>query len=294
MKALVTGGAGFIGTNLVERLRRDGHEVRVADLLYGHDLTEPEVAQEFVEGQDVVFHLAADSKVGGSPGSDLNNHTKDLGGPAMMMNLLSAMKDHAVRQMVFVSSSAVYGDTKLLPTPEDAPTVPVSLYGAAKLSAECFARAFTILAPVNVCAFRLGNPLGTGSKKGVLWEFVQRLKKDPTKLEILGDAEMTRSFFDVGDAVEGLVLGTSARGFEVYNLAGAYSLSIRDMAEVAIFEMGLRDVKVTWPGGRNGWPGDIRYSCPSIEKARAVLGWEPRLAPAQAIANAVRWMLDNS
>jgi len=276
----------------VERLRRDGHSVKVADLLYGHDLTRPEVADEAVRDSDVVFHLAADSKVGGSPGSDLNNHTKDLGGPAMMMSLLDAMNKHGVPQMVFVSSGAVYGDTAIFPTPEWAPTVPVSLYGAAKLSAECFARAFTLLAPVSVTVFRLGNPVGEGSRKGVVWEFVRRLKEDPTQLRILGDGQMTRSFFYVGDAVEGLLAGAGRRGFEIFNLAGTHSMTIRETAEVIAAEMGLADVKVSCSGGTNGWPGDIRLSNPSIEKAKAVLGWEPRMISAEAVRAATRWASD--
>jgi UDP-glucose 4-epimerase len=292
VKALVTGSAGFIGTHLVAKLRDSGSEVSVCDLSYGTDLTRPGAALEAVKGQDIVFHLAADSKVGGAPGSDLNDHTKDLGGPAMMMNLLTAMKAEGVPKMVFVSSAAVYGDTKILPTPETAPTLPISLYGAAKLSAESFARAFMNLAPIDIAVFRLGNPVGVGTKKGVVWEFFQRLEKDQTRLEILGDAKMTRAFFDVEDCVEGLIEGAKVKGFDVFNLAATHTLTIEETAEIIVEEMGLDGVKLTFAGGDRGWPGDVRHSWPSVEKAYARLGWYPKLTPEQAIRKAVRWMME--
>lgn len=291
MKCLVTGGAGFIGTNLVERLRKDGHEVRVADLLYGHDLTIPDVARESVRGMEAVFHLAADSSVSAS----LTNHTKDLAGPAMMMNLLSAMKEEGIRKMVFTSSAAVYGDALSLPITEDAPLVPISLYGVSKVSSENLARVFTDLAPVRVSTVRFGNPVGEGGKKGVVWEFVKQLKDHPQELTTLGDGKQIKAFTYVGDAIEGLVqaLSWDAKPYDAFNIASYYSLTLDEAAEVIIEAMGLSDVKITHKGGRRGWPGDVVNSALSIRKARD-LGYEPTMTPPQAIRHAVRWMLDNS
>lgn len=290
MKALVTGGAGFIGSHLVELLLKNRYEVQIADLSNGSDLMKPEVAEQATEGADVVFHLAADASVGAS----LTNHTKDLGGPTMMMNLLEAMNRRKINDMVFVSSSAVYGEPAYTPTDEECPRNPISLYGAAKLSSEAFARAFTELSDIRVCVLRLGNPVGEGARKGVVWQFTRRMMERPKELQILGDGQQTRSFFYVGDCVRGIL--EAYRGmkgqFDVFNVGAPWSITIEQTADAIMSELGIY-AKKTFSGGLRGWTGDIRTSMLSCEKI-AALGWLPEYTPEQAIAKAVEWSKSQS
>jgi UDP-glucose 4-epimerase len=302
LKALVTGGAGFIGSHLVEALIDEGTKVRVIDnlstgradnlttsFIHG-DIRNPRTAADAVKGVDVVFHLAAEADVSKS----VLNHMKDSEAITMMLNLLEGMDKHGVRDMVFTSSSAVYGDSAIVPTPEESEKNPISLYGAAKLSCEAFGRAFTEISGIRVWAFRLANPIGERSRKGVIWNFVHFLKENPKQLTILGNGQQTKGFFYVKDCIEGMLRGYTRAGgnFNVFNLAHDKPTTVTQIADIVIDEMGLSGVEKVYKGGTRGWVGDIPVSVLSIDKMKA-LGWKPRTPPEEAIRKAARWVLAN-
>ena len=305
VKALVTGGLGFIGSHLAERLLDIGYEVRIADLPWrdtsniSHfvdqvevmkaDLKYQEMCDKVCKGVDAVFHFAAQADVKKS----LDDHLADLNNNLLpTIYLLDSMQREGIRDMVFASSSAVYGDPTVVPTPEDAGLNPISLYGASKSSAEAFARAHMEFSPIRFWAFRFANPIGERNKKGVVWNFVNFLASDPTTLPILGDGQQRKGFFYISDCIDGILTGyrLSSERFNAFNIASGRALTVDELATIVIEEMGLDNSKVkrVYAGGKRGWIGDIPVSDLSTEKLKA-LGWRQLVSPEEAIRKVVRW-----
>ena len=314
MKVLVTGGAGFIGSHLVDRLMELGHEVRVLDDLSAGtldnlrrwvdherfefikgDMRDPKIVEEAVKDVEVVFHLAANPEVRiGSQSPELLYETNVL----ITYNLLNAMRGSNVEYLVFTSSSTVYGDADVIPTPEDyGPLEPISVYGGAKLAAEALISGYAHTFEFRALIFRLANIIGERSNHGVIYDFINKLRKNPEELEILGDGTQRKSYLHVSDTVEGMLhifehFKKSNKRVDFYNLGNDDWITVKEIAEIVSEEMGLRPRFVFTGGvdGGRGWKGDVKFMRLSIEKAKTT-GWKPRLNSYDAVRRTVRELL---
>jgi len=314
MRVLVTGGAGFIGSHLVDSLMESGNRVRVIDDLSAGsmenlerwlkderfefvrgDMRNPKVVNEAVKGVDVVFHLAANPEVRiGSQSPELLYETNVL----ITYNLLNAMRNAKAEYLVFTSSSTVYGDASLIPTPENyAPLEPISVYGAAKLAAEALISGYAHTFGFKALIFRLANIIGERSSHGVIYDFINKLRKNPKELEILGDGRQRKSYLHVSDTVEGMLhifehFKNSGRIVDFYNLGNEDWITVREIAEIVSGEMGLNPVFRFTGGvdGGRGWKGDVKFMRLSIERAKKT-GWRPKLNSYEAVRRTVRELL---
>ncbi|WP_048078509.1 NAD-dependent epimerase/dehydratase family protein [Desulfurococcus mucosus] len=313
---IVTGGAGFIGSHLVdylvERLRAE--EVIIIDNLSsgslvnikGHlekgvaRLVEADVAREgewvkAFRDVDTVFHYAANPEVRVStvePRIHFDNNV------VATFNVLEAMRISDVEGIVFASSSTVYGEPSVIPTPEDHPLKPISVYGASKLASEALIQAYCELYGFKALILRYANIIGARSNHGVIVDFINKLRADPSRLEILGDGTQRKSYLHVSDAVEATMhlvasrLG-AARGAEVYNIGNRDWVTVTEIADIVVDEMGLKSVeyvfKRTTPDGR-GWPGDVKLMLLDTKRLES-LGWRPKLSSRDAVRKAVREVL---
>ena len=302
----VTGGAGFIGTHLVDRLLTEGHPVTAFDkLALGRSEWLDQVSRherfrlvqadmlnlgfltEAMAGHDVVCHLGANTDIPGGaadPRLDLENCT------IATSNVLEAMAANGVNRLLFASSAAVYGETPLRPTPEDVgPMLPISPYGAAKLACEGLISAYCHLHDMRAWIFRFANVVGGRMGHGVIFDFVRKLQKDPHTLEILGDGEQQKNFFLVEDCVEGMLFASrhaNSLPCDVFNLGSNTSLKVTDVARIAVDEMGLGDVEFRYTGGERGWPGDVPTYFHDVTKMRE-LGWSAKHSTVESVRIAV-------
>ncbi len=314
MKILVTGGAGFIGSHLVDELMKRGHEVRVVDDLsagtlgnlkqwIGHerfefiqgDLRNREIAKKAVENVKVVFHLAANPEVRiGAQTPEILYETNVL----ITYNLLEAIREEKVEYLIFTSSSTVYGDANVIPTPEDyAPLEPISVYGGAKLAAEALISGYAHTFGIKSLVFRLANIIGERSNHGVIYDFINKLRANPDRLEILGDGTQRKSYLHVSDTVEGMLylfekFKDEGKIYDVYNLGSEDWITVREIAEVVSKEMGLNPEFYFTGGvdGGRGWKGDVKFMRLSIEKAKSK-GWKPKMNSYEAVRRTVRELL---
>jgi UDP-glucose 4-epimerase len=310
LKALVTGGAGFIGSHVVDRLLEEGYEVTAVDNLgegrlenVAHlkkdkrfrfaklDLRDAGATEKVVAGNDVIFHMAAQANIRKS----LTDHRGDLDHNVVtMINLLDGMIKHKVDDMVFASSSAIYGEATVIPTPEDYMPVQTSLYGASKLSAEAWSQAFSQFSPIKVWSFRFANVVGERCRRGVIWDFVHKLQKNPKELEILGNGKQSKEYLYVKDCVEGMIAGwRKTKGpVEAFNLGQPKQTLVDEVADIVIDEMKLHGVKRKYTGGERGWIGDNKLVELSLEKMMK-LGWKPLTPPDEAIRATAKWTIAN-
>ena len=315
MKALVTGGAGFIGSHFVDRMMGLGWEVRVLDDLSAGrldnvkrwldherfefikgDMRDPGIVEEAVDGVEVVFHLAANPEVRiGSQSPELLYETNVL----ITYNLLNAMRNSKAEYLVFTSSSTVYGDASVIPTPEDyAPLEPISVYGGAKLAAEALISGYAHTFGFRALIFRLANIIGERSNHGVIYDFINKLRKTPYELEILGDGTQRKSYLHVSDTVDGMLqifehFKRENKTVDFYNLGNEDWITVKEIAEIVSEEMGLKPVfKFTGgvDGGR-GWKGDVKFMRLSIEKAKKVRWW-PKLNSYESVRRTVVGLLE--
>jgi UDP-glucose 4-epimerase len=305
-KALVTGGAGFIGSHLVDRLVADGYEVTVLDnlsegrvenlehlkndkhlLMIEGDLRDYAVVDRLVRDVDAVFHIAAHAKMRVS----LSDHRADLDHNIIgTLNVLDAMVANKVHDLVFASSSAIYGEAAVVPTPEEYVGIQTSLYGAAKLACEAYAESFVQFADLKFWAYRFGTVLGERCRRGAIWDFENKLLKNPTELEILGDGKQSKDYLDVKDCVAGIMLGyeKSAEAVNIFNLGLQEQTSVDRVADIVIDEMGLEGVKRKYTGGVRGWIGDNPVVYLKVDKIKK-LGWKPKSTPEETIAATAKW-----
>ena len=307
---LVTGGAGFIGSHLVERLLLD-NEVTVLDnfssgrieflepyrdipdfhLLTG-DLMNPQILDNAVSGKDFIFHLAANPDV--KRGSE-DTHVHLEQNVLATYNLLEAMRKNDVRQMAFTSTSTVYGEAAQVPTPEDyGPLLPISLYGASKLSCEALISSYCHTFQMQSWIYRFANIVGERGTHGVLVDFIRKLRENSGKLEILGSGKQRKSYLEVKDCVCAMIHAVehSSGEVNVFNIGSEDSVDVTEIADIVVGQMGLDGVEYNYTGGIDGrgWRGDVKLMLLSIEKIKR-LGWSPELGSARALEVAVRALL---
>ena len=310
MRILVTGGAGFIGSNLIPRLLRNGDEVFAVDnyFLGKRAYIEPLLAHEkfhfrefdlleidrvvemFTDVRpDLVWHVAANSDISfGTTYTDF-----DLkGGTLVTYNILEAMRRTGANAIIFSSSGAVYGEPTIVPTPENyGPVFPISLYAASKLACEGLLTAFAHNYDIRTWIFRFGNIVGPNPTHGVIHDFVLRLKENPRYLRILGDGTQSKPYVHVEDCLDGIQFGYEhARELvNCYNLAVPDQTSVRQIAQWTIEAMGLdpATVQIEYTGGPRGWRGDVAQVRLDTSRMEA-LGWRPKMSSAEAVRRSIR------
>ena len=309
-RCFVTGCAGFIGSHLVESLLEEGNTVTGYDNLSSgrrqwiepslgdarftfveEDLLDQEMLCKAMQGHDIVFHLGANADIPGgnqAPRLDFQN------GTTATYNVLTAMRTTGIRQIIFSSSSTVYGDNPPRPTPETAgPLLPITQYGAGKLAAEGLISAFCDLYGMHGWMFRFGNVLGARMGHGVIYDFIAKLRRNPKELEILGDGEQEKNYFLVEDCIDGMLYGfrhAKDKSCDVFNLGTESNVKVSEIARIVTEEMGLPGVDFRYTGGQRGWAGDVPRVIYDMSKMRT-LGWESRHTSADAVRIATRRLL---
>ncbi len=309
MRALVTGGAGFIGSHLVDWLVREGWDVVVVDRLdrgkkniqhhldtgavelHVFDIGDLERLRSLMEGVDTVFHMAANADIRGG----VKNTRVDLEENVIKTwNVLEAMRLQDVGEIVFASSAALYGDAAVIPTPEDYFPIQTSFYGASKLAGEGYIEAFSEAFGIKAWMYRFVSVVGERHPHGVTYDFVHKLRRNPRRLEILGNGKQKKSFLYVGDCVGGIMHGYryGKDRVNIFNLGNEEYTTVDRVAEIVVEEMGLKDVEFVYTGGDRGWVGDAPMVFLSIEKMKK-LGWKPEVGVEEAIRKTARWLIDN-
>jgi len=309
--ALVTGGAGFIGSHLVSRIVRDGWYVRVVDnfstgkwenleqfkgrkdfeIMRG-DLKSSEDCARAVKGIETVFHFAANPEVRVSTINPRVHFEENL---LTTFNLLDAMRQSGnAKSMLFASSSAVYGDISNLPVDESYPNPkPVSVYGAVKLAGENIISTFSRLYGFKVACLRFANIVGPKIRHGVIYDLLMKLRKSPDRLEILGDGNQRKSYLHVDDAVEATLKVLDAldeRTMQVYNVGSEDWISVREIADIVVHEAGRQGIPyemVPATDDGRGWIGDIKLMILDISKLKS-LGYEPKMNSYEAVQRTAR------
>jgi UDP-glucose 4-epimerase len=311
-RACITGGAGFIGSTLADRLQAAGVEVVivddfrtgrrefVAELLAGPgaeliegDVLDQSLLQRAFEGCDWVFHLQANADVRYGlehPGRDLEQNT------IATATVLEAMRTVGVTRIAFASTGSIYGEPEVFPTPEDAPfPIQTSLYGASKLAGEGMISAYCHGFGFSAAVFRFVSILGERYTHGHVFDFYRALKRDPAQLTVLGDGRQEKSYLYVEDCVAAMLTVLDAHEqpgeFGVYNLGSDETVLLAQSLATIIEQMGLAPV-IEYTGGPRGWPGDsplIHLDCSRIR----ALGWAPTLSIRESIVRTLEWFDEN-
>ena len=285
MRALVTGGAGFIGSHLIDALIASGYTIRVIDNLssgklefisthiengdlefYEGDLTSLVDVKKATKGVDCVFHLAA------NPDIRLGTKITDTDlkqGTIATYNLLESMRINGVKKIAFASSSVVYGEDAPLPTPESyGPCLPISLYGASKLACEGLITSWAGTFDFQAWIFRFANIIGERGTHGVIFDFIHKLKNDNSRLEVLGNGLQEKSYMEVKECVNAIlhIYNTENKQINLFNLGSHDTCSVKRIAEIVTEETGNKDAKIEYTGGSRGWAGDIPRARLGIEK----------------------------
>ena len=314
MKLIITGGSGFIGSNLTKVLLSAGHTVMGIDnFFYGkRDYIEdfkhnPEYSfaeldllnqKESIEtfkrfNPDMVWHLAANSDI--SLGTQYTDF--DLkGGPLVTYSVLESMRQSKCKKIIFTSSGAIYGEPSIQPTPEDyGPLIPISLYGASKLGAEALVASYAHSFDMQAWIFRFGNIIGSNSTHGVIHDFIKKLIKNPSELLILGDGLQIKPYIHVTECIAGMlhVVENTSSSVNIYNLSTQSSTKVIEIAHKVINVMGIdqSECQFIFTGSSRGWKGDIPLSSLDISKISS-LGWSTKLSSNDAVEKACCEILD--
>jgi UDP-glucose 4-epimerase len=301
-KVVVTGGAGFIGSHMVDALVEEADVVAVDNLSAGrkenleaalnagatfrrHDLLRGDLGPLF-RGADLVYHLAANPDVRLGPEGTKPVFDENI---VATYRVLEACRAAKVPKVVFTSTSTVYGEATTVPTPEDyAPLEPISIYGASKLADEALLSSYAHTFGIRAVIFRLANVVGGRSGHGVVVDFVRKLARDPRRLEILGsDPGTAKSYVHIDDTIEGIAAGVRAAEapVSVYNLGSEDTMTVRSLADAVCEALGLTGVEYHWTGGAGGgrgWAGDVRVMQLAVDRLKAT-GWRPHRSSGAAI-----------
>jgi UDP-glucose 4-epimerase len=306
LKILVTGAAGFIASNLIPRLLNRGDEVAGIDnfflgkrayvhqhphfAFHERDLLDLEGLAALMESfrPDRIWHLAANSDI--SYGTRYTDF--DLkGGTLVTYNVLESMRRTGVKEIVFSSSGAVYGEPTVMPTPEDyGPILPISLYAASKVACESLITAYAHNYDIAAWIYRFGNIVGPNPTHGVIHDFVLRLREEPTKLTVLGDGTQAKPYVYVEDTLDGMEFGIehAKEHVNVHNLAVDDQTSVREITDWTIEAMGIDRAKIDVQYGDSprGWRGDVPQV--KLDTRRMIaLGWQPKRSSREAVRQAI-------
>ena len=300
-KIFVTGGLGFVGKHLVDKMAEDGYDIVIFDKTDMREKTEAkersnttfmrgdlrEIETIDLEGVDTVVHLAAEADVKSQPGLHYDHNIMGT------YNLLKKMVEKGVKKMVFTSSSTVYGEAEKMPTSETyGPLKPISPYGGSKLACEALISSFCYSYDMQAIIFRMANVIGSDGH-GVIKDFIGKLKVNDKEMEILGDGKQKKSYLHIEDAIEGILTGCeSAKNMvEIYNLGSDDWTEVIDIAHMAAEEMGIKP-KYRFNDALNGrgWVGDVKLmllDC-TLLKSR---GWKPEYNSKEAVKKVIKEIL---
>jgi UDP-glucose 4-epimerase len=310
MKIFITGAAGFIGSNLVDRLVARGDTAVGYDnfstgtqrfieqamsnqrfRLVEGDLLDMARLTEAMAGADLVFHLAANADVRfglDHPKRDLEQNT------IATFNVLEAMRANGIKTIAFSSTGSVYGEANVVPTPEDAPfPIQTSLYGASKLAGEGLIAAYAEGFDFRAYVFRFVSILGERYSHGHVFDFVNLLEKDPTALRILGDGLQRKSYLYVGDCINAMLIAIERANsrFNLFNLGTEEYCEINDSARWIAERLGVSP-RFTYSGGDRGWVGDNPFIFLDTARIRS-LGWKQQFSIRQSVERTVDWLIEN-
>ena len=309
MRALVTGGAGFIGSHLVDRLVGQGDEVIVVDnlssgviefiqshidsgavIFHNIDLKDLDSLKPIMAGVEMVYHLAA------NPDIRLGTRITDTDlkeGTIVTYNVLEAMRLAEVGKIAFASSSVVYGEDAPMPTPENhGPCLPISLYGASKQAGEGLIGSWVGTFGLQAWIFRFANIIGERGTHGVIFDFIHKLKADPSRLEVLGNGLQEKSYMEVGDCVDAIlhVIDNTNERMNLYNLGSNDTCSVRNIAAIVVRETKCDGASIEYTGGDRGWAGDIPKAMLAINRLQE-LGFKVNYDSEEAVAYTARVLI---
>ena len=310
MKAFVSGGAGFIGSNLVDSLLDIGHEVTAYDNLstgllqfleYARDfdrfrlvkgdLLDEDSLSEAITGHEFVFHLAANADVRFGtehPRRDLEQNT------IVTYNILEAMRNHGIRKIAFASTGSVYGEATVIPTPEGAPfPIQTSLYAASKLAGEGMIAAYCEGFGFQSWIFRFVSILGERYTHGHVFDFYRKLKQNPSRLKVLGNGKQRKSYLYIQDCIDAILLALekSNASVNVLNLGVDGYCELNDSIGWICEELGVSP-KLEYTGGDRGWIGDNPFIFLDTSKIRD-LGWKPKLSIKDGVLKTIQYLKTN-
>ena len=308
-KIVVTGGFGFIGTNLIMRLREvyKSAEIVIVDNFSGNyphssdffekfrvfkcTLEDKDALNEIFYDTDVVYHLSANSDIAKSAKSTFLDVQQTV---LNTYNLLEVLRQHKVKKLIYTSGSGVYGDIgETYPDENFGPLLPVSLYGATKLSAEALISAYSNLFDIKSVIFRFANVVGPYQTHGVSYDFVNKLNSDHTTLGVLGNGLQSKSYVHVSDVVDAMLLmlnHINEDRTQLFNISSGDYITVKDIVSIVLAEMCLSNVNVIYQEVAQGWPGDVPVVRFNDNKIRR-LGWQNKFSSAQAITESVRFQL---
>jgi UDP-glucose 4-epimerase len=301
-KAIVTGGAGFIGSHLSDILLEKGYQVVIIDnfstgkieylsqvkdnvkIIKG-DLRILDFVIKNIKDADIVFHLAANYSVEYSsknPIFDFESNTMTT------LNILEAMRKNDIPTIVFTSSSTVYGESDKFPIPETAELKPISNYGASKASAEMYIHSFSQLYGIKGLILRYANIMGPRSEHGIVPDFINKLKKDRKKLLILGNGKQKKSYLYISDCIDAslFTLEHFNKNFDIFNVGSEEWITVDEIARIVCDKMGLINVKLEYTGENRGWLGDVPKFLLDTQKLKKI-GWKPKFKIEESIRETV-------
>ncbi len=310
MKCVVTGGAGFIGSNLVDRLLSDGHEVVVYDnfstgfqeflidaqkydnfKLINGDLLDFDSIKKSMLGCDFVFHLAANADVRFGtlhPDKDLKQNT------IATFNVLEAMRLNGIQKIAFSSTGSVYGESMITPTPENAPfPVQTSFYGASKLACEGLIQAYCEGFGFQSWIFRFVSILGERYTHGHVFDFYKKLLENPNRLEVLGNGKQRKSYLYIQDCIDAILtaIEKSNEKINIFNLGTDEYCEVNDSIKWICHELGVSP-QLIYSGGDRGWIGDNPFIFLDCSKIRDI-GWKPKYRIKEGIIRTLNYLEEN-
>ena len=307
----VMGGAGFIGSHFIAALLKENKSVTAVDnfcsgtyehlapflddknfLLVTMDIEDTEKLIEVTKSIDTVIHLASNPDIARAA---IEPRIDFLQGTVLTESVIEACRINRIQKVLYASGSGVYGDVGSEVLTENSPLNPISTYGASKLAGEALLASYSYMFGLNCIAFRFANVVGPMQTHGVGHDFMKKLKKNPTTLQILGDGLQSKSYVYVTDVIKAVLLASenAINGFHTFNISTDDKITVNQIANEALKTLGLDRsfVKFEYTGGRKGWKADVPVVCLSSQKIMK-LGWKPEFTSIEAISKSLNSMLN--